>query len=265
MRPTKVFLQAIETLCDNFSEAMKISLVPAILVTLLVIPVKHKYDRSSIFQLLPYSNKHYLYLPEHPILAVTVAAIFVIAAIIVSFMAYIAWHRFVLLSEAPKGWFSAFKTQHLKSYAIKAVLIGLCLLVPLVTGNVLITIIQLNGRDPLTIVQSSPPSALVVIWQIISVIITGIVIYRLSIALPAAAVGKPISLKQAWATTKGATGTAIALAFFICIFNILVSLAIPSIIGISVNLGIACVVFKTWMMTMLNVCIINTLYRCYVE
>jgi hypothetical protein len=181
-----------------------------------------------------------------------------ILAIVAFVWVAVAWHRYVLLDEMPAGQFPEFNGSRLLSYGGYSLLIGLIgfvlsLIVSMVVGLVAIPLLSMVG----VFVTG--------LFALAAVLIVG---YRLAPILPSIAIGKPITLRQAWESTNSANVPIIVLAVLSAIAAVVID--IPAFIlamagPIGGFLAVLWTLATGWVKMIVGVSILTTLYGHYVE
>ncbi len=181
-----------------------------------------------------------------------------ILAIVAFVWIAVAWHRYILLDEVPAGRLPEFNGQRLFSYAAYSLGVG-------VIGFVLTTVLSLVVG-----IVAVPLLGMVggFITGVVGLAAALIVGYRLAPLLPAAAIGKPLNLGQAWAATNGANVQIIILAIVSAIAAIVID--IPAFVlapagSIGGFLALLWTLATGWVKTLVGVSILTTLYGHYVE
>ena len=168
----------------------------------------------------------------------------------------VTWHRYILLDEQPSGQFPAFHQKEILSYAGNAILLWLISMVVFL-GVGLVT-------SPLAFL--GPVGAILI--GIIILAVALIVGYRLGLVLPSRAVGQRLTFGEAWAATKGQSGTILVLAVVSAIAAVVINIpamvlaAIPGIGGV---LSTIWQLGTGWVTLVVGVSILTTLYGVYVE
>jgi hypothetical protein len=181
----------------------------------------------------------------------------VVVTVVASLWIAVAWHRYVLEDEQSGGILPAFHGGRLLKYLGTSILLGLVLVIPifalmLVAGFILV---PLSGAGS-TAMSLIPAIALVPAAYAIN---------RLSPILPAAAVGKKLSLKQAWAATANISSAIWGLTFLGMVIY-----AISSMVGSAVlpetltSMMLQSLVFG-WISTMVGVSVLTTIYGVAIE
>lgn len=200
--------------------------------------------------------------PEQVAAAVLSAApaglLTVILAIVAFVWIAVAWHRYILLDEVPAGRFPEFNSQRMISYATYSVGIGF---LGFLVSLVLAAVIGIVAVPLLGVVGG-------VITGLVGLAAALIVFYRLAPLLPAAAIGKPLTIGQAWEVTNGANVPIIILAIVSAIAALAID--IPAFVfamagpvgGFLTLLWTLC---TGWVKMLVGVSILTTLYGHYVE
>ena len=92
-----------------------------------------------------------------------------------------------------------------------------------------------------------------------------VLLYRLSPILPAAALGNKLSFSEAIKATKGATFSFVVLGFSLAILSILFSFAELLFMHSPMAIMIGVQLLFAWLIFLLNLSIITTIYGHYVE
>lgn len=181
-----------------------------------------------------------------------------ILAIVAFVWVAVAWHRYVLLDEVPAGQFPEFNSNRLLSYGGYSLLIGLIgfalsFIVSAVVGIVAIPLLSMVG---------------VFITGLLALAAVLIVGYRLAPILPSIAIGKPITLRQAWEATNSANVPIIVLAVLSAVAALVID--IPAFIlamagPIGGFLAVLWTLATGWVKMIVGVSILTTLYGHYVE
>ena len=165
----------------------------------------------------------------------------------------VAWHRFILLEDYP-GLLPPLAGRPVWRYLGKTILLGLVLaLVAFPAGfvmGVIMAILQNAGPDLFSIFSLGLALYVSYMWL------------RFGIVLPATAVSRPMGITEAWrATAPYATailGT--------CVIFVLINTGI-SLVGaiLPVSLAVLLTVAANWVMLMVGISILTTLYGVIVE
>lgn len=188
-----------------------------------------------------------------------------------SLLLAVNWHRHVLLEEPatlrPRG-------GRMGVYLLRALQIGLLAMVVMVVialaGMAISAVAGLSAALFAAPAELSTSMILLIFLGSIVGLVIGFWIYalmmRLSVMLPAAAVGKGLGLRQALAQTRGTTGTMVMLVLLMGLLAIV--LAIPMIVAQLAGLFVLVSVLEfalNWFLTVLGVSLLTTLYGHYVE
>lgn len=178
-------------------------------------------------------------------------------AIVASLWIAVAWHRYVLLNEGVSRVLPPFHGRRMLTYFF----LGFALAV--VAGIPAIVIYFVVGF-PMTML--GPMGEFI---GFVPALAVGLVIfYRLSPLLPAAALGQPLPIGDAWQATKGATGTLVGLAIMSAIAGVIISLpgvALAFMGPIGQTLSLAWNFAIGWLVVVAGVSILTSIYGVYVE
>ena len=183
----------------------------------------------------------------------TFALIFV--SLLLGFWISIAWHRYILLQDLPDG--------IIPPVSGGAILAYLWLCLQIAVAIILVIVGALFAIGFILAIAGITISATFV--SFVTTIIGLIFFYRLCPVLPAAAIGKKLTLSKAWSATRGQTGTIVTLAL-IGGFVVLV-IKLPSMFGGDplsiINLTYAAV--TGWFTMLIGVSVMTTFYGHFVE
>lgn len=170
----------------------------------------------------------------------------------------VAWHRYILRVEEPGSVIPAFKGDRMLSYFGYSILIVIILiLMSLVLGLVV-------GLVVAPFLGGSPVIGMIIIGILVYVPLV-IVGYRLSVVLPAAALGEELGIGGAWEKTQGAMGTLLLLAIVSLIGAVVIDLPAAYVFTPGSILSIIWSAVTQWIVLMVGISILTTLYGVYVE
>ena len=250
MKPWALFSHSVGMLTRNFGDMLRVFLVP----TLLIIALFATFLRmTGLWDMLQWGSVTQL--PEGsglsgPLFLVT------ILSLLIGIWSVVAWHRFVLLEEMPQGWLPRLEGSRVMAYfgrSIQIALVLICLMIPVLLIVLLVT----------TMLSGAGIAALKLINLPIAIFVTYLVL-RLSVVLPAAALGKDLGLRDAWNSTANAFGDLLGLAAIMVAAQfagqfIAESLDASSLAAVGVS------VFVSAALALLNISLLTTLYGHYVE
>lgn len=234
----KIFRHSVMMLWRNLGTAARISLVPilalvAIFVGAMVLLAGGGVDNLAVFNVI--------------------SMVLVLMACCVGVIIAVAWHRFILLEEEPDGFLPPVHVRESLSYVGRGLLMLAILLV--VVGCPVFLVIAVGGNSP----------AIVMLAGLLASIGGAVVFYRLVPMAPGAAVGKPLSVKDAWDRTRGKSGALVVTA--ICLFALGVVLGFPGgALGV-INPIVASLwsIAVSWITTFLQLSAMTTIYGHCVE
>jgi len=232
----------------NLSEALRIALVPVLIGFALVVALTlvtglslgSMSDPEAMDKMMRDGGMGAFFFPF---------IMFVVVLIVVELWIFVSWHRFILLEEYPTGWIPEFRVDRIMAYFGRGFLIGV-----IMVAMWIVAVLAAGLLGPL--------GAVIMMGTLF---FSFILIYRLVAMLPAAAIGKSLTVGQAWEATKGSTGTIIVLVIVIVVAQFLLQVVTGLSMMVFPPLGILFQVFVTLVMSLVNVSILTTFYGHYVE
>ncbi len=165
----------------------------------------------------------------------------------------VTWHRFVLKEEYPNGWFPQWHGPNMLGYLGRSILISLLIVIACIVVSI-----------PLGIIGAGIPA----LMPAIPVVLIGFgawIFFRLCTALPAAAIGETVSLKTAWESTKPHAVTMVHMAIIFVAF-LLLTMALSFILAqISGPLNLLFDLVIGWVVTMVGISVLTSVYGHVVE
>ncbi|MGE4327395.1 MAG: hypothetical protein AB7E21_15035 [Pseudodonghicola sp.] len=170
----------------------------------------------------------------------------------------VAWHRYVLLAEYPGSVLPRFHGGRVLAYFGWSLVLGVVLFA---LPGAVIALLAWTATGGVI----KEPSAGVILPIVLAALVLVWVLARLSLVLPAAAIGERLGLRDSWQATRP-----IALGI-IGLFALTFGFAMLLMVGVMLAYyalplagQIAAAVFQ-WIMTLLQLSILTTLYGVYVE
>lgn len=165
----------------------------------------------------------------------------------------VTWHRYVLVEEYPNGWIAPLHGGLMVSYFLK----GMAIILVIVLATLVVTLVfglalgWLGGLGTLLI-------------SVGTIAASTYLFYRLCPVLPSAAVGKPMTMAEAWEATNETGG-----AIFMLVVLVLIA---SMVIQLPATLGAADSVFAMvysyvigWVTMLVGVSVLTTFYGHFVE
>ncbi len=260
MQSWKIFTHSLRMIFDNLVAALKVSAVLYIIQFVVVSYFMLTY--GEVLQALVKFSQDPDPAKVPPIIPAGFAGSMILMGgifLITSLWIAVMWHRYILRNETTSALVPKFHPSEIMAYFGKTVQLGLILLVVytgtlLVAGLVLGIIAQVIGLTNLDLVFRAMLGISILYFS-----------YRFSAVLPGAALAKPITFKEAWVKTAPASGAILGLAVIIVIFTQLVQ--IPSMLNPDPTsaINIAYEFVLGWIVMLLGVSILTTLYGIYIE
>ncbi|WP_370231699.1 hypothetical protein [Cognatishimia sp.] len=254
-----IFKHAVAMLWGNKGEVLQIALAPILIATILILGTIATFSDLAImsehlFDSDPFAQAPVLE-PEQFGSYFTGLTFYLLLSIGFTIWVIVAWHRFILLNEQPNGWVPPFNRDRMWAYFIQVLkLFGVGILIGIPLTIVFVVIGAAGGGFV----------AFLVTGIVLGLLVT-VLFVRWSLILPAAAIGKPLSLRQSFNATKGAAFALIVAVVLVAILQFCLQFVAGILteslylVGVAVNLLIG------FAIGMLNASILTTLYGHYVE
>ncbi len=246
----EIFVHSVKMVLRNLKEALQISLVPAFIGGVVVVVLSIVFGIS--FEDISTEPNG---LPDAASAgAITGFLLFVLITIFaIMLWIVVSWHRFVLLEEYPTGFLPVFRSDRILAYfgrIVMLILLGFVAMLPamLVIGFV------------------SQASALIgfLVW-LVFVLFLSVAFYRVSPILPGAAIGKSVTLSEAWNATTGSAGAIILLVILSVLFQIMLQFLASLVLFVPI-IGVFVVIFAFMLVIpLINVSILTTMYGVFIE
>jgi len=247
----RIFKHSVQMVLRNFQQALQIALLPGLIGMALLVGLAMvtglweagEVSDTGLSITTPEGQDDYF--------GAMLIALLIIWAI--AFWIVVSWHRYVLLEEMPKGWLPTFRTDRILAYFGLLLMLGLFAAIAMIPFFIIVAAMGEGG------------AGLIIIIGFVYLIAVALCFYRLSVVLPASAIGQPIGLGEAWAKTQGTFGTLLVLMIVSGIFQILVQTVFGLLMAIPV-IGFALVLIPSILiLPLINVSILTTMYGVYVE
>lgn len=246
---------SLKQVFGNLSAALRISLI----LSLVPLAASFALGIDGFFR-NPEEFQFMLQMGNVPIVSFIV---FLLISLVTAIWIAVAWHRYVLLGEAPGAVVPAPNGERMLSYLGSTVIL-------VIIGIVLGFVIGLVGGFILSALFSSVRTmtgvyiAMVVAFVVIALPIL-VIMTRLSLVLPAAAVGKPLGLGGSWDATRGTTGTIVVVVIVLALASLALQYIGAKILPAgSIGLMIWTFVLQ-WLSVIVGLSVATTLYGHYVE
>lgn len=246
----KIFAHSLRMVFGNITQVLQITVGPALIATLVIVGLFLALGLPmDVFT----SDTSDLPANLSPGTVIIFILSMVVVMSVVMFWIAVSWHRFILLEEYPRGIVPPFRTDRILAYLGRALLLVLLAMV---------------GYIPIAVIFAVLGQALAIVSVVVSLvygIFLAISLYRLSIILPAAAIGHPITLGEAWSKTEGTASTIVVLVIVAMLFQLLVQLGFTMLAAVPVLGVLLSVFFGTLILPMINVSILTTMYGIFIE
>lgn len=243
----QIFLHSVKMVLRNLKEALQISSVPALIGCVIIIALSVVFGIS--FEDISTEPNGFPDAASVGTVAGFMLSVFVTVFAIMFWIA-VSWHRFVLLEEYPSGLLPEFRFDRIIAYFGRVVLLG----VVMVLGYLPVIV-------ALPLLSGSFEFALFAVYILFLIVC----FYRWAPILPAAAIGQPISLGQAWNSTAGAGGAILVLMLAAVAFQFVVQFALALLAAIPVFGFLIGVFVGILVLPLINVSILTTMYGVFIE
>lgn len=246
----QIFVHSVRMVFGNIKQVLQITVGPALVATALIVAlflvsgIPLEAFEESAGELPPGTSAGAVILFVLGLIAVIFVTVFWIA---------VSWHRFILLEEYPSGIFPTFRFDRILAYLGRALMLGLLFAIAWLPMGLVFAML---GQSLVGL------SIIVVAVYLVYLVVC---FYRLSIILPATAIGEPITIGRAWNSTTGIASSILVLIVVAFLFQVLVQLVFTVLAFIPVLGILLTVFFGTLILPMINVSIMTTMYGVFVE
>lgn len=240
-------------LFNNLGNALKVSVGPFLILIAAIVGLTIAFG-VSFEQFMPGARPPTELPPEAAgglffgILLILMASLFVFSWVAVS------WHRFVLLEEYP-GLLPALSGRPIWPYIGRSILLALVLVL------IALPVLFVLGLFIGALMNSQ---LLLFALNIAVGALFGWVWLRLALLLPGTAVGKPISMGDAWGASSRLSGPIFQAAVILVALNVLISLVFGAALGGNI-VGDLLNLIVTWVTMMVGISMLTTLYGHLIE
>lgn len=244
----KLFSHSIGMISRNFQQAVQIFLVPLVLIAVVIFAMVGQMAS----ELTMHGNGTTV--PIGMVGPGILLQIFLLSLVValISMWGVVAWHRYVLLEEMPKGWIPRLNPSNMLMYlwrSLQLMLVSMICILPVAfIGS---AIMQAGGVI----------GALLMAVCFVAVLVF---VSRMVLVLPAAAIGASFGLGEALRATKGQWPTFLAVGFFIFLANVAASVILLGLSSIPWLMSVVQLGFSA-VLSLLNISILTTLYGYFVE
>lgn len=246
----QIFAHSVRMVFGNIKQVLQITVGPVLIATILIaaafimLGVPLEVFDDSAAGLPPGVSAGSI--------GMLLAALIVVMWIIMFWIA-VSWHRFILLEEYPTGFLPEFRFDRILAYfgrGLMLALIGLIAFLPLMF------LLAVIGEQSV---------GLSVVLTVAYSLFVSVGLFPLMIILPAAAIGHPLSLSEAWNRTTGTAGAIVVLLVVAVLFQLLVQV-VSTVLMLVPVLGVLLVLFASLLvLPLINVSVLTTMYGVFVE
>ena len=245
----QIFVHSVRMVFGNLKQVLQITVGPALIATIIIVGLVMALDiPPEAFD----ENAGGFLIFVWVVMFVTISWILV------------SWHRFILLKEYPTGIFPTFRFGRILAYIGHILMLwilmlgmfGILMMIAYIIQMILVFAVSGENLAGFSVILQWLPICLLLFLLVC--------VYRLSIILSAAAIGNPVSLRDAWNNTTGVNGTILLLLLVLGLVQLPFT-ALAIIPGLGPVLGGLLAVFDTLILSMINVSIATTMYGIFIE
>lgn len=242
-----IFTYSVRQLTENLPEALRISVGPY-----LINAVAQAYFMKN-YGALVLSHGAQINAADVPPGFVGAVLMMLAAVAVSSIWIAVAWHRFILLREEPGALLPAFRGNAIVGYLGWSIVLGL------IAGVAAMVFGLVAG-----LILAFLPAGAGLFSMLLIGIPTMLIVYRLGLKLPAAAIDEDLPFSEAWARTAGANGVIFQVAVLILGLSLLLSLPGMSNADPGSTINILYTLVTDWIVTLVGVSVLTTLYEVYI-
>ena len=236
----------------NFGQALRLSIGPFVIAAGLI---------YALAEVLEIGAVSLMFLAIDPANADPVIPLFILVALVIAVFSTawvaVAWHRFILLEEYVQL-MPQLRDRPIGGYVITSLGIGVWIvLVSFGAGLALGIVIALTGFEDSDVVGFMGGALIGAL--------SSYVWFRLALALPGLAIGKPMRLSDSFATTRPISGTIWQVVFILVFINFLAQTAAGAIAPGSVAVQVTLNGVVTWFSFMIGLSVLTTFYGHLIE
>lgn len=170
----------------------------------------------------------------------------------------VAWHRYVLLGELPEGFIPVWKGARILAYFLRSLGYGVLIILAGAVWGAFV-------GYALSFIASWSVALFMLLVALLVQIPIAAAAFRLSAALPGAALGDERDFMAGWQATAGHTGDILVLSVFAIGAHVILALIGTTILSHIWVLLILWQFVTGWLVMMVSVSILTTLYGHYIE
>lgn len=244
----QILSHAWRMIIGNLDTVLRLALVPWLIVTFGEAVVSVFFTGQLMIE--PGSQRPELMNEPNFIL---VSGLYGLSAGILTLWIVVGWHRFILLEEQPVGMFPRWNGKRMLSYLGHGILVGLACAVPVILA--MIVMMVLLGTEPTGIQE-----------LLMQAVLTFVIMYfslRVSLILPACAIGEHVPMRESWRLTGTIQGAILGVSAIIMVIA-LVPWVMIAFFGTGLIMFLIYSVLSG-VLSLLGVSVLTTLYGILVE
>lgn len=253
MKGVAIFLHSLRQVTGNLEGALKVSAVPyaaqflANMVLLGPAAMSGHTDPAAVFSA-----------EGGP--SIVLVLLNLVFTLVTSIWIAVAWHRYILKNEAPTGFVPNFNGNRILAYFLRSLGIAVLFIVLAIPLGIVAALVAAPFFS-----MTGPNVIGMLIVMVVTYVPLAVLAYRLSTSLPAMALDEGGSFLAGWDATKGESGPIAVLAVVSVLLVFAGSLIGIFVFGKVVVLSLVWTFVFNWLVAMVGVSILTTLYGHYIE
>lgn len=234
-----MMMHSLRMLMGNLGSAIKLTLIP-VLATFAVMIV--------IFLVVGQNG------PSGELSVILVGFLAVFAYVILSAWMAVGWHRFILLEEFPSGYIPPWRGDEIKIYFWRVLM--LALLLAAIAAAIIVLVFLISS-----VVLGS---LMLTLLAIIAIPVLTWLTFRVSMMLPAAALGESMSISESFRATEAHSGTIFVFALIYLGVTVVLQICFGVLLFVPV-LGVLFQLVGSWFSILLGLSVLTTIYGVAIQ
>lgn len=248
----RIFVHALRMVLGNLDTAARIAGALLLVQLALTLTAGEAYFATGMTQ--------GAMMTESPVSTLTV--LLGVLQIVFGLWVAVAWHRFILLEEAPgaylPNWTGTAIWAYFKAGLVLALIVVLAVIPMVLIGGMLL--FPFVAVDPM-----HPPLFIGLLGFLIMYVPAAFLAYRLSPTLPSAAIGEKIGLKDAWVETSPSGMAFVVLTIVSVGAGWLIHLPAVLLADVALTVALVWAAAAQWLTVLVGASILTTIYGHYVQ
>ncbi len=253
----QIIRHAFRMIYDNLGQALRVSVGPYLILVIASVVAITLADLPTAFVVDPSAG---VPVGLSPLVFLAIIALLVFGLFVFGWVA-VSWHRFILLEEYA-GALPAVAGRPIWPYVGRMMLYGFFVVIAAIP---IFFVFGLVAAPFASGPNDSQPVIVVGFFVFLASALLTFIWFRIALALPGVAVGKPISIGEAWSATSSMAGTIFGVAFLLMGINGIAGLVVGQVSALLPIIGFVLNILVQWVTLMLGVSILTTFYGHLIE